>query len=201
MAEAFINTNEGSGKKLHTWNRTISANDVHDEFVLPGEMVYPAYTARFINISVGTATDHVLALWAGSSLNLRIRRIYFRQAAASGAANRFTIEVWRTNTTPSGGTAVTMGKMDTADATAGFSAATLPSTKGTETGTVPLLVFECDGLSARPFNAPIEWTQHRSMKPIIVPAGTTNGLALKVGTAIASATISGFVEVTETAFV
>lgn len=200
MAEGFVNVTEGSGKKLHTWDRTIGANAVHDEFTLPGEFVYPSYFARFEGVSIGTANDHVLAIWAGSSLNVRIRRIWIRQAAAAGAANLAVIQVLRTNTTPSGGTAVTMGKADSADATAGYSAATLPSTKGTETG-VPLIVFAFDALATRPFADPIVWEQHPGMKPIIVPAGTTNGIALKISTAVATATVTGWVETVETAFV
>lgn len=201
MAEGIVQVTEGSGKKLHTWDRTIGANTVHDEFTLPGEYPYASYTARFANISVGTANDHVLALWCGSSLHQRIRRIWFRQHAAAGAANACVIEVWHTiSVTPSGGTAVTLGKMESADATANGSAMTLPSTKGTETGTSPLLVFTWDALATRPFADPIVWQQHPGMKPIITPAGTTNGLALKVQTAVASATISGFVEFVEVNF-
>lgn len=201
MAENFLNTNEGSGKKLHTWNRTIGANDVHDEFVLPGEFVYASYTVRFHNISTATANDHIVAIWAGSSLNVRIRHIFLEQHNLAGTATATPFELLRTNTTPSGGTAITMGKMDSADATAGFSAASLPSTKGTETG-VALLGWSIELLAAVPRALhQIEWSQHPGMKPIIIPAGTTNGIALKVISAVATASVSGFIECVETNFV
>lgn len=200
MAEGFVNVTEGSGKKLHTWNRTISTNDVHDEFVLPGEYVYASYIASFHNVSIATTNDHLLAIWAGSSLNVRIRRIWLRQFAAAGAANGTAIDVVRTNTTPSGGTAVTLRQHDSADATANCSAATLPGTKGTVTGN-PLLRFALDALATRPFGSAIDWVQHRATKPIVIPAGTTNGVALNVVAGVASATLTGFVEIVETNFV
>ena len=39
MSEAFINVTEGSGKKAHTNQRTIGANDVQDEYVVTGRPV------------------------------------------------------------------------------------------------------------------------------------------------------------------
>src|SRR5262245_20541304 len=134
MAEAFVNVTEGSGKKLHAWDRTIGANTVLDELVIQGEHYLASYTATFHNISTATSADHILAIWAGGSLNVRIRHIYLKQWNLAGAATIGQFTLQRTNTTPSGGTAVTLAKFDTADGPAGCSAATLPSTKGNETG-------------------------------------------------------------------
>lgn len=203
MAEALVQVTEGSGKKLHGWDRSISSNTVIDEFVLPGEFPYASYTARIQNINTTTANDHILAIWAGSSLNVRIRKIWIRQHNLAGAATMSFCELWRTSSvTPSGGTAVTIGKVDSADATAGASAMTLPTTKGTETGTVPIYQWNWELLAAAP-RAPflVDWEQHPGMKPIIIPAGTTNGIAFKIITGVASASVYGWVEFVETAFV
>ena len=45
-----------------------------------------------------------------------------------------------------------------------------------------------------------EWSQHPNGKPIIIPAGTSNGLAIKSTTAIANAGVLVNVEFTETSF-
>lgn len=202
MAEGFVNVTEGSGKKLHTWNRTIGGNDVHDEFTLPGEHVYASYTACFHNISAATNNSHILAIWCGSSLNIRIRRIWMRQHNVASAAGGTPVEIWRTSSvTPSGGTAVTLGKMDNADATANGSAMTLPTTKGTESG-VPLLIFPVEALAARPFSYDmVNWEQRPSMKPILIAAGTTNGFAIKWVSGSTGTSVSGYVEFQETNFV
>ena len=74
MAESFINQTEGSGKKSHTWDRTIGANTIQDEFVLPGEFPYTSYTIFANGVSIATANDHCLQIMAGASLPVRVRR-------------------------------------------------------------------------------------------------------------------------------
>jgi hypothetical protein len=46
-----------------------------------------------------------------------------------------------------------------------------------------------------------EFDEHRSSKPIIIPAGTSNGIAVRINTGVATHTLSVTVEFVETTFV
>lgn len=196
MAETNVNVTEGSGKRLHAWDRTISAVQVLDEFVLPGEYPYPTYTVYAAGVSGATAAAHIMQLMAGSTNVLRIRRITVQHIVAPANANRF--EIVRLTTAGTGGTAVTARPLDTADAAAGAAGMTLPTAKGTEGVFLGSLVP--DVVTAAGTTAKWEWLQHPSSKPIIVPAGTTNGIALKVS-GLATATYDVEILFVETAFV
>jgi hypothetical protein len=55
--------------------------------------------------------------------------------------------------------------------------------------------------AAHPLAIPTwSWTQRTNQKPIIIPAGTTNGIAIKVDAISASSTVSGWIEGDESAF-
>ena len=202
MAETFVNVTEGSGKKLHAWDRTIGANTVLDEFMLPGEYPVAAYTLRFSQISGATSADHLLQIMAGASLNVRVRRIVVVQHAAPAAVSANELQVLRLTTAGTGGTAVTPGKLDNADSAAGAAGMTLPTAKGTEStilytqsvwlGTAAIPVR--DGLRIDPAIIP-------ALKPILIAAGTSNGIAVKLTTGVASLTFSGYAEIVETSFV
>jgi hypothetical protein len=199
MAESLVQVTEGAGKKLHTNSRVIGANTVEDEVTIPGEPYLASYFAAFGNISVGTANDHILQLMAGASLNVRIRRIAIHQLALAGAAAAIQMLVVRLTTAGTGGSAVTPRRANAADPNSGAAGMTLPSTKGTEGDffqrwAMPL--FAAHPITAQPF----EWTQLLNSQPIIIPAGLTNGIAIKCATAAASATVSGWVEFDESNF-
>lgn len=203
MAEAFINLTEGSGKKAHAWDRTIGANTVLDEFTLPGEYPLASYTVYFSNISIATANDHVLQIMAGSSLNVRIRRIWYEQNGNATTAARDEITLLRLTTAGTGGTTVTPAKLDNGDSAAGATAMTLPTAKGTE-GTIlrgsVLIMRQAIATTGTQPEEGILWEQHPGMKPWIIPAGTSNGIAIKHVTAIAGANVNGFVDFVETSF-
>ena len=80
MAESIVQVTEGSGKKLHTFNRTIGANSVEDEVVLLGENYLASYMI-VAAASAATANSHVLQIMAGASLKVRVRRIEVQQAS------------------------------------------------------------------------------------------------------------------------
>lgn len=202
MAEGFVNVTEGSGKKLHTWNRTIGANDVHDEFVLPGAYPIPTYIVNAVP-SVATSNDHLLTINAGASLNVRIHRIRIEDGANATTATLAGLDILRTSAVaPSGGSAVTAVPMDTADA-ASATSRSLPTTKGTE-GLVVMrvrMIFRQAILTtAAQTNEIWEWTQSPFGKPLIIPAGTLNGIAVKIGTGVAAANANVTIEFSETAF-
>lgn len=200
MAESIVQVTEGVGKKFHTWSRVVSAQTVEQQFVLPGEFVYATYTVVASLISVATAADHLLQIMAGASLNVRIRRIYVRQAAAVTAASSSGIDVVRLTTAGTGGTAVTPRPLDTADAAAGCTAQTLPTAKGTEGSIV--LEDRIGLIQTQPVvdTAKMEWRQSPNAKPLIIPAGVANGIAIKNLNANAGASVTITVELVETAY-
>lgn len=199
MAESSVNVTEGSGKKLHTDTKSIGGNTVHDEVVLLGEQYLAAYSVAFAQPSIGTANDHVIQLMAGANNKLRIRRIVIQQRALGGSAGRFDFVVLRLTTAGSGGGSITPAPFDTADAAAGATSQTLPSSKGTESTT--LITGSLPIAGANPIQSdPFKWEQLPNQKPIIVPAGTSNGIAIKVIQEVTSASVRGWIEFDESSF-
>lgn len=205
MAESLVQVTEGTGKKLHTWSSTVGANTVEDEFTIPGEYPYASYVVVAQNISVATSSDHVIALNAGVSLKVRIRKITIEQAANATAAGSIRFTILRTTTAaPTGGTAVTPSPFDTADSASGASARTLPTAKGTEStilGTGYLTLRQAvSATSSAADDTPYVWQQLPNQKPLVIPTGTTNGIVIKVGTGVAGATVDATIEFVETSY-
>ena len=203
MAEGIVEVTAGSGTKLHSWSKTVGANTVHDEFTLPGEYPLATYSILASSISVATVDDHLLAIQAGSSLNVRIRRIRVEQDASATAAATLALTVLRLTTAGSGGTSVTPRPYDTTDSAAGCTARTLNSSKGTEGVELlhPLMVLrQTVATAGAQFDDFWEWSQMPNQKPIIIPAGTANGIAIKTLNGRAGASVVIQVEVVETAF-
>jgi hypothetical protein len=176
---------------------------VEDEIVVLGPHPYATYTVIANGVSGGASNDHLLCLNAGASLKVRVHRIKIRQlsTAAAAALRQFTI-LRTTTAAPTGGTAVTAGPFDTSDSAAGAAGRTLPTVKGTES--TILLLAElglAQAVSATVPNAldVWEWKASAAAKPIIIPAGTTNGLVVKNITAT-TVTYDVEIEFTETAF-
>lgn len=195
MAESIVQVTEGSGKKLHTFNRTIGANSVEDEVMLYGEPYLATYVISTTTAaSAGTAASHLLQIMAGASLNLYVRRLSVYQFAPATTAAIVTLQLFRLTTAGTGGTAFTAQPLDSTDAAAGMASMTLPTVKGTE-GTIV-------GIKAAQFiqtvptggngTAPllVEWDFEKLRgKALRVPAGTANGVCIKNPTAVAAATV------------
>jgi hypothetical protein len=204
VAQSSINITEGAGKRINTWDRTISATLVQDQFTLPGEYPLASYVAPFTSVSTATANSHILQLMAGSANYVRIRRIHVEQAANATAASNLSLQIFRLTTAGTGGTAVTPEKMDSGDAAAGATAQTLPTVKGTEaanaTFTSVILMRQVVAATGAQIDDLWEWQQLPNGKPLIIPAGTANGIALKNVAAIAGGTLTGWIEFVETAW-
>ena len=199
MARSYISVTQGSGTKMATNNYTDGADSKHDELVVFGEQFLPTYTVSISGTSIATANDHVIALNAGASLKLRIRRIYIRQAGLAGAANTGLFEIRRLTSLGTGGSTLGPANYDPTDATAGATAKALPTAKGTETDRLQVATLTM--VAAQPTTGiEWEWRQMPGTKPIIVPAGTANGIAIKSVTAIASATVAAVIEFDESAY-
>jgi hypothetical protein len=201
MAESIVQVTEGSGKKLHTWSRTIGANTVEDEAVLPAEFHLATYVAVATAVSTATAASHYLQIMAGASLNVAIRRIRLRQRTAATTASTGAIQIFRLTTAGTGGTAVTPRPFDSADAASGATAMTLPTVKGTEG--VQLweeTTWMVAATTAFTKDNGFEWINLPNEKSIIIPAGATNGIAIKGG-GIAAGQVDIDVEFVERSFV
>lgn len=202
MAEASVAVTAGSGTNLHTNSRTINSTLVHDEFGLPGEFPYACYTVTAVG-SIATANDHVLQIMAGSSLNVKIRRIRLEQSAVAGTAAIGSFDILRLTTAGTGGSSVTPAKLDNADAAAGATAMTVPSAKGTESTIIASSRMHVRSAVSTTGSADDawEWVQLPNSKPIVIAAGTSNGIAVKSLTAITGASLLVYVEFVEQNFV
>lgn len=205
MAESIVQVApDSSGKKLHTWQTTIGANAVEDEFTLPAEFPYPSYIASASAISIATAGDDILQIMAGASLKVRIRRIYIEQVSAATTAALGIFAITRVTTAGTGGGAVTPAKLDNADAAAGATAASAVPNASHGTAGVELFRKSIWLVQTVPVGGIggiwTEWDQLTNSKPIVIPTGVTNGLVIRNVVARAAATVNVFVEFVETAF-
>jgi len=203
MAESIVNVTEGSGKKLHTFNRTIGANSVEDEVVLLGEPYLATYSVIASGVVFSTAGSHCLQIMAGGSLKVRVRRISVSQRVAATTAAFALFQVTRLTTAGTGGGVVTPRPFDSSAAAAGATAMTAPTVKGTEgvillqrtmslTQTVPV--------GGAPFPPHWEWTQLPNETPIIIPAGAANGLTISTVAGYPAASGDIVVELDESNF-
>jgi hypothetical protein len=204
MADASIVVTAGSGTNLHSDTRSYSGSTKHDQYVLPAEFTLPSYVALGASVSIATINDHVIQLMAGSSLNVRIRRIKVEQSSNATTAAATSLSIMRLTTAGTGGSGVTPASFDTADSASGATARTLPSSKGTESTELlraAMVWRQAVSATGSQFDDIYEWVQHPGMKPIIIPAGTSNGICIKTTSAVAGATVHVTIEFTETAFV
>jgi hypothetical protein len=196
---AFVNVTEGSGKRLAASTYTENSQTVYDQKVIPGEPYLPEYTACVAACVISTGNAHLIEIMAGSSLNVRIRRIVATQVGG-GTVTAIPIQIWRINTAGSGGPVVTPGRLDPSDAVAGATSMTLPSSKGTEQTLLWQETFWTGAAFSPVATNNVRWQQLYQGKPIIIPAGTSNGIALKNTVSQSSATLDITVEFTETTF-
>ena len=201
MAESLIQVTEGTGKKIHTSSRLVGANTVEDAYQLPGEYPGATYMVGSGAVSAAVSNDHVLAIWAGASSPVRIRRItIYHGNPTANAQVHALISIMRLTTAGSGGTAVTPVKYDPGSAAAGATARTLPTGKGTETDVLRrlrLMTFNAAAATGSGEPSYVEWEQHPGGSPIIIPAGVANGIALKIGGSYTGLTLDINVEFVE----
>lgn len=202
MAESIILVGDTT-KKVHTNSYTVGANTVEDEVVVFGPYPYPTYTALIQAASIAVAGDHLITLNSAAGTKTRIHLIRLRWSGPGTAAVVRAFPILRTTTTnPTGGKAITIAAHDTVD-TVGATARSIPAVKGTESTVIKVAELNVtQALSATATNPHEvwEWRQAPNGKPITLPSGVTNGLAVKNSTALAAGTVSIEIEFTETAF-
>ena len=199
MAESFVQVNEGTGKKLHTYQKVVGANTVEDEIVVLGEPYLPSYAARAAAIAANATGDRLFALIAGATLPVRIWRIEVWQDTAA-AATAYQLLNFRRITSPTGGTANTPQPFDTTSAAAGASLSAKPTA-----GTLGTIFFSLNlqvgaATSLLPDRAMAVWDASINRQPIIIPAGTSNSFGCSIASAIATVTYGVNVYFDETSF-
>lgn len=188
MAEATIAVTAGSGTLLHSYTRTIGGNTVHNEAMVLAEPHLASYLVS-VGPSTATANSHLLQIMAGATLKVRIRRIEVHQELLATTATLMDLRLYRLTTAGTGGTAGTLAALDPSESAAGATAMTLPTTKGTEGALLGLqnpYMLQTIGASA-PLIQPIAlWDFDRlRSKPLVIAAGTSNGIAIKNVDAVA----------------
>jgi hypothetical protein len=196
VAEAFVQvTEDGSGKKLHHYDRVIGANTVLDGVVILGEQYLPTYVCATRGSVSSTATidSHLIQIMAGPSLRVRIRRIemYIGTLATTGAL--MPVELRRLTTAGTGGVGHGLNALDPADPAAGATAMTIPTAKGTEGVLIENahpFMQQTIGASTPLPQSILVWDFDRPRaKPLIIAAGVTNGICVKNAAAVAAGTV------------
>lgn len=200
MGEQIIQITEGAGKKLHTFDRTIGANTVNDEVVLLGEPYLASYTA-VINGASGAAAGHLFQIMAGAGNRVRIRQIRLKINAAT-AAGALRLGLKRLTTAGTGGGVITPNVVDPADGAATAACMTLPTATGTLAGDYFFIANLPTAAAAPQAGFEYVWPGIGlpNVKPVIIAAGTSNGLALVIVNTIAGSTVDGMVQFDETSF-
>lgn len=204
MADTSFGITAGSGTLLHTATTSIGGSTVHDQVVKLGDQYLATYAFSPGGTSTATAASHLLQIMAGSTLRVQLRRLIVYQSVAVTTAALIPFAVVRLTTAGTGGTTATARPYDPADAAAGATAMTLPTAKGTEgsslwfghaymmqtisasaPGITPLLDLDFDRLGT---------------KPIIIAAGTANGIAFTNISAAAGGSVNVWALLTEANF-
>lgn len=116
MADSFIQVApDSTGKKLRTFERTISGGTAHDQYVLMAGLptYYIQTAARANTTSAVTFLDIFNASGSGQVIIIKKLFVQVHYAAVTGAVNLFSVN--RTSTVGTGGTAITPRSADSAD--------------------------------------------------------------------------------------
>lgn len=189
MTESQIALTEGSGKNLHTWQRTIGGTAREDDFYIEGAPTFTTYTAIAPACSVGSASGHLLQVMGDGTHYVRLERLEFRQVGTAGVDSLATYQLRLVTTAGSGGTAINARPHDESDTDpyAG-DVRYVPTTKGTE-GSL-LWQTRMPLADALPDYRPVVWDRPAgNVKQYIAGPGTADGFVLVNSTGIGTATV------------
>ena len=188
MPESVVQVTEGTGKKLHTFQRTVGANTVEDEFVTLADTPWASYAITTGSRSTATAGTHLLQVMAGITNPVYLRRVIITQSLSATTAAYMNLDIVRLSTAGTGGTAVSTVTLDTTDAASGATAMTSPTTIGTVSNRMMNLsvgMIQTIGVGgSNTYLVDMDFDRAR-LKPIRIPAGVTNGIAIRNVNAVA----------------
>jgi hypothetical protein len=202
LGNSALPVSGGSGHNVSTWSRTKSATTYKEQITLPGEYHENTYFVSALDVSAANTGDGLLQIMAASGTYTRIRGIWVHEAALGGAANALAVDIIRITTAGTGGTTVTARPHDSGDSA--FGGACMSGIASANSGTegVTLRRGRLAVVAAQPVNMDSSWSwiQHPLTKPIIIPAGTSNGIEIKNVVGRASVTVDIHVELVETSW-
>lgn len=197
MGRTFVLVPSAGTVKLAGNSYTDGADVKVDEVTVLGEQHLPTYAAVPTALSnIGTANKHLAQLMAGVSLNVYVRWIGVYQFAGAAAAQLTEMRLLRLTTAGTTGAAGAVNPLDTTAAAAGATFMTMPTVLGTEGAVLSWFYWGSIAASAAfPIaDGSLVWQWPPRDDPraqsIRIPAGTTNGIAIKNVTAIATATFA-----------
>lgn len=208
MAESSLAVTPGTGLNLRTNTRTVSGT-VHEQAVTLAEGNQLTYTAGARNVSLLTATSHLMVLQADGTNYLRIKRISIQQvtgtASGTGPAD---IQIFRSTTAGTTyGTTITPVALDNADAAYAGVCGSLPGVKGTLASN-PLLQARLPlaGSASNAISNGQRWewkAREDGAKAIVTGNGTTSGIVvyLVTGFAATAPTVDIEIEFTATTYI
>jgi len=203
---SHIQITNGGGPFIATGpTYTEASTTVQDQKVisgLPYLATYRIVTSNGAPLSTSTANSHLMEIMAGASLNVYVHHIWVRQFNAASASTAAQMDIYRLTSAGSNGTAMIPQALDLSDGAAGATCQTLPSSKGTESGYVldhTSAIFWGNSSGATALIC--EWDFGDDLtKMLKIAAGTSNGIAVKNTTAVASATVYVTAEIIEAPF-
>lgn len=202
---SFVQVTSGTGPKLATGpTYTENANTVQDEKVMLGEQYLASYMVQLGGHSTATANSHIFQLMAGASKIVRVRRIELWLFTVATAVALWQVDLVRLSTAGTGGTNIQTNPSDPSDGASGALLMALPTVKGTETllmGRANPYLIQTLSVSLSSWGPLVvfDFDKPRT-KPLMIAAGTTNGIAVKGVTAVAGASITGTVWFDESSF-
>lgn len=195
-AEGVIAVTEGAGKSWHTVSTTWSGTAKEDQVTVQGIGWAPKYSAVGSAISTATSASHLFAIEGDGTNYIHLTYFSVEQVAAAGSATLAQLQLFRTTTASTTGTALNPRPWDGADTNPwGGRAVSLPGGKGTEGNQLwqrRMALSNAAATTAAPNR--IEWSARTTDKAIIVGPAVTDGIVLKIVTGIASATVDYYIE-------
>lgn len=187
-------------KYQHTWARSYGGTTKEDAYMLRAYATRATYRAYASAVSTATSASHLLFIQADGTNYSFINGIWISQTTLAGGAATANIQVIRTSTAGSGGGAISAYPADAGD-TSPYAGTiqTLPSSKGTEGVTLfggPLGI-----VAAQPMNVQNQlfYRMDADEKEIIIGTANTDGICIKIVTAIATSKVDLLVEFTTAA--
>jgi hypothetical protein len=194
-----IADSDAADKYLWTYSNTVGGTASQAQVFVPGPIPWPTYSLAARDIALATSSSTLLFVQADGTNYTRLKSVRIHAAALPAAASIAWFRLFRTTTVGTGGTAQAVGAYDSSD-TYGGTAQTLPSSAGT-TGTLlkEWRMYLPTSVGTATPNV-IEWTPPYGGKEIIFGTATTAGLAIIMGSGIATAMVDINLEFTTTTF-
>lgn len=145
MPEGYVQLPvDSTGKKLRTYEKTVGANTVHEQYVLIAG--FPTYYYQSASSSaVGPVVHFDLFNASGSGITVKVRKLFLQQTyvAQTGTAATFTVD--RTSAVGTGGSSITGIPSDSVDGNISASVTSRSLPTGGATSSVTWCRLELSG--------------------------------------------------------